>query len=82
MRYVRGIDERGQAIDVRDPLAVELAARSRGSPGERADALLGMSRVFGADLARHAGLRAEVSSWLGRLEREGAAAVARTAAAG
>jgi fructuronate reductase len=82
MRYVRGVDERGRAIDVRDPMASELAARSGGSPGERVDALLGMARVFGEDLGRHAGLRAEVSAWLGRLERDGAAAVARAAAAG
>ena len=80
MRYARGIDERGGRIDIRDPLAGELAARAAGSPEERVDALLGMSRVFGEDLRGHEGLRALLVSWLGRLEREGAAAVVRAAA--
>jgi fructuronate reductase len=80
MRYARGIDERGGRIDIRDPLAGELAARAAGSPEERVDALLGMSRVFGEDLRGHEGLRALLGSWLGRLEREGAAAVVRAAA--
>ncbi len=82
MRYVRGVDERGGAIDVRDPLAAELATRSRGTPAERVDALLGLSRVFGEDLGRHAGLRDSLAGWLARLERDGAAVVVREAARG
>ena len=80
MRYARGIDERGGRIELRDPMEAELAARAAGAPEERVDALLGMSRVFGEDLRGHAGLRARLASWLGLLEREGAAAVVRAAA--
>jgi fructuronate reductase len=80
MRYARGIDERGGRIELRDPMEAELAARAAGAPEERVDALLGMSRVFGEDLRGNAGLRARLASWLGLLEREGAAAVVRAAA--
>lgn len=53
MRYVGGVDENGEAIDVRDPLAGQLREAS-----DRADTpegvvinLLGMRDVFSADLA-------------------------------
>jgi fructuronate reductase len=80
MRYVRGIDERGAAIDVRDPLAVRLAGLSTGSPAERVDALLGLAQVFGDDLRDAAILRDAVRGWLEKLETLGAARVVREAA--
>lgn len=82
MRYVRGIDERGAPIDVRDPLACELRRHAAGSPADRVDGLLGLSQVFGADLPRAPGFRAQLLAWLERLEGEGAASVVRDAAAG
>ncbi|WP_300587797.1 mannitol dehydrogenase family protein [Marivita sp.] len=53
MRYVGGMDERGQEIDVRDPLAARLrdASDSADTPEGKVAALLGMREVFPADLA-------------------------------
>lgn len=51
MRYVSGVDDAGQTIDVRDPLAqkikniVETSAEQ-----ERVAALLGLREIFGSDL--------------------------------
>ncbi|MFZ2159921.1 MAG: mannitol dehydrogenase family protein, partial [Bradyrhizobium sp.] len=50
MRYVTGVDEQGREIDVRDPIAPELAAAARmaGPVADRlAPALLDLSPVFG-----------------------------------
>ncbi len=73
MRYAAGVDERGQAIDVRDPLAVELARRATaGRAAEQlAPALLDMHAIFG-DLGTHPGFRAAVTAALGRLIAVGA----------
>ncbi|MFA8387271.1 MAG: mannitol dehydrogenase family protein [Pelagibaca sp.] len=53
MRYVGGVDERGQAIDVRDPLAARLrdVSDSADTPEGKVAALLGFRDVFPADLA-------------------------------
>lgn len=55
MRYVTGIDEAGQAIDVRDPLATELQRRA-GEAGRiatrLAPALMEVDAIFGTDLPR------------------------------
>ncbi|MCR9157675.1 MAG: mannitol dehydrogenase family protein [Rhodobacteraceae bacterium] len=53
MRYVGGMDEQGQAIDVRDPLAARLrdASDSADTPEGKVRALLGVRDVFPADLA-------------------------------
>jgi fructuronate reductase len=80
MRYVRGVDERGAAIDVRDPLSAELARHAQASPAARVASLLALSQVFGADLPRSERFRLSLVRWLERLEREGAAAVVRGAA--
>lgn len=82
MRYVRGIDGRGAPIDIRDPLAAELARHAGGGAAARVEGLLGLAQVFGTDLPKAAEFRALLVMWLERLEREGAAAVARDAAAG
>lgn len=73
MRYVAGVDERGQAIDVRDPLAVELARRATGgrTAEQLAPALLDLHAIFG-DLGGHPGFRAAVTAALGRLIAAGA----------
>jgi len=53
MRYVGGVDENGNPIDVRDPLADKLKSISDSAEGiEKARALLGVREVFGADLAK------------------------------
>ncbi len=73
MRYVSGIDEAGRKIDVRDPIADELArvAAVAGAVAERlAPALLGVRAVFGS-LGEDARVREGVTTALGRLYDEG-----------
>jgi fructuronate reductase len=53
IRYVGGVDERGAAIDVRDPLAETLRAVQAACPEDadaRVRAALGLAQIFGADL--------------------------------
>jgi fructuronate reductase len=74
MRYVAGIDEAGQEIDVRDPIAASLAAlaTAAGPVAERlAPALLGVVSVFGP-LGADPRLRTAVATALARLYAEGA----------
>ena len=53
MRYVGGVDEQGQEIDVRDPLAARLrcASERAETPEGKVAALLGMREVFPENLA-------------------------------
>jgi fructuronate reductase len=85
MRYVTGIDEKGAAIDVRDPMAGRLAtiAREAGPVAERlAPALLALREVFGDDLASDPRLAQPVTTALTSLYAVGANATARRFAAG
>lgn len=53
MRYVTGIDEQGDAIDVRDPLAADLRrlADAAGADADRlAKAMMSVKAIFGTDL--------------------------------
>lgn len=52
MRYVLGVDEQGNAIDVVDPLIAQLQTINQRYPAgnERVSALLAISTIFGADL--------------------------------
>lgn len=75
MRYVIGIDETGQAIDVRDPLAGELRALAdaAGPSAERlVNALVGVEKVFGSDLAADPRFIEAVTGRLARLLVDGA----------
>ncbi len=74
MRYVTGIDEAGRAIDVRDPLAVELRRRAdeAGRDATRlARALMGVEAVFGPDLPRDPRFSAPVTRALEALLAHG-----------
>ena len=74
MQYVTGVDESGQPIDVRDPMAAELArtVQSAGPTPERlVPALLGIGAIFG-DLATHPSFRSSVTHALARLQALGA----------
>ncbi len=81
MRYVTGVDEKGEAIDVRDPLAVRLRtiADEAGPDAARlAPALARVSEVFGTDLAADPRFMKPVEAALDRLFTLGArATVAR-----
>jgi fructuronate reductase len=75
MRYVTGIDEKGEPIDVRDPLAAKLRAiaDAAGPSAERlAHGLTSVGAIFGEDLvADHRFLEA-VTERLARLYATGA----------
>ncbi|MBN8992973.1 MAG: mannitol dehydrogenase family protein [Rhizobiales bacterium] len=73
MRYVTASDENGQAIDVRDPLAGELAAITKvaGPVAERlVPALLDIRSIFGA-LGTDPRMRSAVTRALARLYEQG-----------
>ncbi|MGL5363750.1 MAG: mannitol dehydrogenase family protein [Bosea sp. (in: a-proteobacteria)] len=78
MRYVMGFDQKGQPIDVRDPLASECAAiaarasRGQGKGHDTAaivDGLLGMKSIFGEELAQASPLRRKLVAHLDSLIR-------------
>lgn len=75
MIYVGGVDERGQLIDVRDPLA-DTFRRALANTGPSSDArvaaLIGIDAVFGPDLGANAVFRAAVAEAYDRLRRHGA----------
>ncbi|SBV97358.1 putative sugar dehydrogenase, NAD-dependent [uncultured Alphaproteobacteria bacterium] len=76
MRYVTGVDERGEAIEVSDPLAKRLAAifaEIGPDPEKLAAAYLAVEEVFG-DLAHVPGFAAPVTDALARLYAKGARA--------
>ena len=74
MRYVTGVDERGGAIDVSDPLAVRLRtiADATGPVAERlAPALLNVGEVFGRDFPENPVFARAVTKDLARLFQVG-----------
>ncbi len=76
MRFVTGIDERGQAIDVRDPLAARLRALADAAgPSAEAlvPALLGVREIFDTDLAADPRFVNAVRAALSALYQNGAA---------
>ncbi len=79
MAYVSGLDEKGDAIDVRDPLAKDFATRASTAgrdPVALAAALLGIASIFGADLPREAQFTAAIERHLAMLFDKGAKATA------
>jgi fructuronate reductase len=75
MRYVTGIDEAGQPIDVKDPHAARLRAiaDAAGRSGAAlADGLLGVREIFGTDLSANPQFRTQVAAHLDALFRDGA----------
>lgn len=83
MRYVGGVDERGEAIEVCDPLLPVIQAAVNGSAeGEsRVNALLGIEAIFGQELPRDSLFVADVQNAYRTLLAQGAkATVAQYAA--
>lgn len=76
MRYVGGVDEAGQPIDVRDPLAGHLRAVSDGAddPAAKVAALLAVDQIFDPALAAHPGFAVAVTRAYISLCQNGAAA--------
>jgi fructuronate reductase len=75
MRYVTGIDEAGQPIDVKDPLSArlrQLADAANGNAEALATNLLTVTEVFGPDLPASQPFRAVVTDHLKSLFERGA----------
>lgn len=74
MRYVTGVDETGQPIDLRDPLKDELRARADAAGLDAArlsTALLGIEAIFGRDLPEDPRFTTAVTEALDSLIRHG-----------
>ncbi|MGF0539100.1 mannitol dehydrogenase family protein [Agrobacterium sp. ES01] len=72
MRYVGGTDEKGNAIDVRDPLSADLKALSDGASSAegKVDAILAVRKIFPETLASNPIFRdALVQSYKGLVEK-------------
>ncbi|ODT70030.1 MAG: mannitol dehydrogenase [Pelagibacterium sp. SCN 63-23] len=85
MRYVTGVDEKGNEIDVRDPLALRMhaiAADAGDDPETLFDGLAALSEVFGTDLAENAPFRAAVVGHLESLFDRGTRATVQSASGG
>lgn len=76
MRYVGGVDEKGQVIEIRDPMQEKLAecvaASEEGEP--RVRALLSLRDVFGDDLLQNSDVVARLTAWYQKLSAQGARA--------
>lgn len=81
MRYVTAVDEKGGAIEVRDPLAARLksiAAEANGDAARLVDGLLGIREIFGDDLPRNPAFRAVLTEHLASLWKNGARETVRS----
>jgi fructuronate reductase len=79
MRYVTGIDEKGGAIDVRDPLVAELKRRAEAAGRDAkvlVEALTGIEAIFGTDLPGDLRFTKPVTAHLASLFEKGAKATA------
>ncbi|MDA3131190.1 fructuronate reductase [Atlantibacter subterranea] len=83
MRYVHGVDEQGEAIEISDPLKAEIAAKvAQSEQGEaRVTALLELSAIFGHDLPQNpAFVKGVTEAYLALLDQGARAAVGKYAA--
>jgi fructuronate reductase len=77
MRYASGTDEKGEPIDVRDPLRerfAAIAAKAGGDPAALVDGYLGIREVFGDSLPADKAFRALLEQHMKSLVERGAAA--------
>ncbi|WP_314420772.1 fructuronate reductase [Pseudescherichia vulneris] len=73
MRYVSGVDDAGNAIDVRDPLAATFREKvAQSSEQERVAALLSLSEIFGSDLAQNPAFVSGIETAWQRIATQGA----------
>jgi len=73
MRYVAGVDEQGNAIDVVDPLLADYQTIDASASAEqRVQALLGLSAIFGQDLPANPAFVSAVVMALQQLNASGA----------
>jgi fructuronate reductase len=74
IRYVSGVDEKGAAIEVSDPLAKELRAAcdaNQGNPAAMVKAVVSIQKVFGSDLVEQERFIATTTHWLEQFYAKG-----------
>ena len=74
IRYVSGVDERGNAIEVSDPLAAELRTLcdvNAGNAEATVRAIVGLPKVFGQDLINEERFIAMTVGWLEKFYLQG-----------
>ncbi|UUA71819.1 mannitol dehydrogenase family protein [Cellvibrio sp. QJXJ] len=74
IRYVSGVDEKGNAIEVSDPLAKELRVAcdaNQGNPAGMVHAVISIEKVFGRDLINEARFVTTTTQWLERFYAKG-----------
>lgn len=74
IRYVSGVDEKGNVIEVSDPLAAELRALcdvNAGNAEATVRAIVGLPKVFGDDLVNEEIFIANTIGWLQRFYSQG-----------
>ena len=82
IRYVSGVDEMGQPIDVSDPLAAQLRAAcdaSQGNPAAMVKSVVSMTEVFGNDLIQVAPFVEGTTRWLQSFYEKGVLTTVRNA---
>jgi fructuronate reductase len=73
MRYVSGVDDAGNTIDVRDPLSEKIRAIvETSSEKDRVSALLTLSEIFGSDLPQQAQFVEAITHAYQRISERGA----------
>src|SRR5690606_681680 len=74
IRYVSGVDEKGNAIEVSDPHAVELRAlcdANRDNAEATVRAIVGIPKIFGQDLIKEEVFIATTIGWLQKFYAQG-----------
>ena len=82
IRYVSAVDERGQPIDVQDPLADDLKAlveANRGDAAATVAAVLGVKAVFPEAIANSEKVQTTTADWLARISEQGVLAAVKAA---
>lgn len=82
IRYISGTDEKGEAIDVRDPLAVqlrEICDRHRNDLYALVNAIFSVKEIFGEDLQNSDKVVTTTHNWLNAIYQHGMLNVVETA---
>ncbi|WP_446668113.1 mannitol dehydrogenase family protein, partial [Klebsiella pneumoniae] len=76
MRYVSGVDDRGQEIEISDPLLpiIQQTVQNSADGEERVKALMGIEAIFGQDLSQEPRFVNEVTRAYLSLKKHGAKA--------
>ena len=69
-RYLRGVDEEGEAIEITDPMSTELVSRACAHPMDPAQ-LIGIKEIFGVNVSQSASFIEDVTSALESIETMG-----------